>query len=400
LFGGPQNREAKRYYNGVRTRWTTRCCSAVALIGAAAVGLGAAAARLPLSLFPVAPLWTLALNTDISAPPAFDGNLGFFALDGHRIVCYELAHGTEKWLVAADPLHEPTAGDGLLFTAEPEALVARREADGAIAWEMPFADALAVPPVWNNGWLVVATTNAHEVLAFRGIDGHLMWRAALSGRAHARPALAADRVYVATDDGHVVALRVDTGAVIWDRGLDAAANDILALDDRIYVGSNDNHLYCVLTKDGTVDWRWPTGGDVIGLPSHDARNVYFVSLDNVLRALDRKSGGQKWKVPLPLRPTRGPTQAGDTVIVTGVTAKIAAYTTKDGKSAGEVPPGGDLAAAPHVIEGGEHALPVLIIVTRDIAKGALVSAFVRSIEPPIVPMAPLPNVVTVPLAKE
>jgi outer membrane protein assembly factor BamB len=375
--------------------WTTRCCSAVALIVAAVTVGDAAAARPPLSLFPVAPLWTLALNADIVVPPAFDGNLGFFALAGHRIACYELAHGKQQWIVDGNALLEPSAGNGLLYTAEPEALVARRDADGTIAWELPFADALVAPPVWDNGWLVVATS-AHEVLAFRAVDGELMWRASLAGSAHARPALAADRVYVATDEGHVLALRVDTGAVVWDRVLDAAANDILALDDRLYVGSNDNHLYCLLAKDGSVDWRWATGGDVIGLPSHDARNVYFVSLDNVLRALDRKSGGQKWKAPLPMRPTRGPTQAGDVIMVTGLTPKVAAYAAKDGKPAGDVPPAGDIAAAPHLVEAGGHALPSLILVTRDIAKGALVSAFARSIEPPIVPMAPLPNVVKVP----
>ena len=251
--------------------------------------------------------------------------------------------------------------------------------------------------MWDNGWLIAATKN-REITGFRSSDGATVWRQTLGGNAHARPALAADRVYVPTDDGHIVALRVDDGTPIWDRTIGAAANDILALDERLYVGSNDNNLYCILTKDGSVDWKWPTGGDVIGLPAIDEHNVYFVSLDNMLRALDWKSGAQRWKTTLPLRPTRGPLRASDVLIVTGIASKVAAYNTKDGKPAGDVPSTGDLAAAPRLIEGGRATKPILILVTTDIAKGATVAALTRAIDPPVVPIVPLPNVtpVTVP----
>ena len=37
-----------------------------------------------------------------------------------------------------------------------------------------------------------------------------------------------------------------------------------------------------MATDGRVDWRWRTGGDVIGKPVADERYVYFVALDNVL----------------------------------------------------------------------------------------------------------------------
>jgi hypothetical protein len=104
-------------------------------------------------------------------------------------------------------------------------------------------------------------------------------------------------------------------------------------------------------------------------------------------------------VALPLRPTRGPLRTADVLIVTGVTPKVAAYNTKDGKSAGDVPAGAQLAAAPHVVEGGHNAMPLLVLVTSDIAKGASVNALTRSLDPPIVPIVPLPNITAVPLPK-
>jgi outer membrane protein assembly factor BamB len=382
----------------VRTRTTTRSCSAVALIAVGFLALGKKPEPAPPSLFPVQPLWTLALNSQITVPPAFDGSIGYFAIDGDRIVAYDMLPGRERWIIDAKPAIELTASDGLLFVVEGGVLKARRSDDGAVAWQVPIRGEFAVPPVVDNGWLIVATTTP-EIIALRASDGAEIWRKAVNRQAHARPALAADRVYIPTDDGHIVALRVEDGAVVWDRLLNAAANDILAFDERLYVGSNDNNLYCLIAKDGSIDWKWPTGGDVVGAPAADEHDVYFVSLDNVLRALDLKSGGQRWKVSLPIRPTRGLLRVGNVLVVTGLSAKVAAYNTADGKPAGDVPARGDLAAPPRIVEGGPAGTPIVIVVTSDIAKGALVTAFTKSHEPPIVPMAPLPNIIPVPVPK-
>jgi len=350
----------------------------------------------PLSLFPVQTLWTIALNNQLTAPPAFDGSEGFFPIEGGRIAAYDLARGARQWIVEAAPRVEPDAGGGLLFVVGEASIVARQASSGAIEWELPFTGALAVPPVWDNGWLIVATTG-REILAFRGVDGFLVWRRNIGANAHARPALAADRVYVPTEDGRVVALEVETGAPVWERRMGGAANDILALDERIYVGSNDNFFYCLLAATGEIDWRWRTGGDIVGRAAADGRHVYFVSLDNVLRALDMKSGAQQWKAALPLRPARGPVLAGDTLIVTGLSSTARAYDTATGKPAGEIAAGAELAAAPHLLTGSAAALPTVIVVTRDIAKGATVAALTRSIDPAIVPIAPLPNLTPVPV---
>lgn len=332
------------------------------------------------------------MNSRITQPPAYDATRGYFAVDQNRIVAYNLISGTRLWIVTATPQMPLVAGGDLLFLIEPGMLTAIRTADGSIGWQLPFAEKLVVPPVWDNGWLIAATA-ANEILAFRASDGQLIWRRAIGSPAHAPPALAADRVYVPTDDGRIVALQVESGAPVWERRLGGAPSDILPLAERLYVGSKDNNLYCLLTRDGSIDWRWRTGADVIGTPAFDDHRVYFVALDNVLRALDRTNGGQRWKVSLPLRPTSGPLRAGDTVIVAGLAPSLRGYNAEDGKPAGEIPAGADLAAPPHLIAQGAAGLPVVIAVTQDIAKGSTVSAITREIEPKLEPLAPLPNLV-------
>jgi len=350
--------------------------------------------RTVLSLFPTAPVWTLSLNNQLTAPPAYDETQVYFPIEGDRVVAYEMLSGKQTWIASARPEMQPVAGGGLLFLVESDALTALNVADGSIAWQLPFAEKLSVRPVWDIGWLVVATLPG-EILAFRGADGFLVWRRDIASPAHALPALAADRVYVPTTDNRIVALRVDTGEPLWERRLGGSPNDILALDERLYAGAKDNFFYCLMAKDGRVGWRWRTGGDAIGLPISDEDRVYFVALDNVLRALDLKSGVQHWMRPLSLRPAWGPVKAGSSIIVAGLTPTLPAFDMKDGKPASEMAAGDRVAAPPHALEEPGMKTPMLLMVTHDIAKGASASLVVRSFEPDITPVSPLPNLVQV-----
>lgn len=352
------------------------------------------------SLMPVETVWGLALNNALMLPPAYDASMAFFPIEGDRLVAYDLMSGKQQWLTTARPVLAPAAGGGLVFILEADTLKALRAADGAMAWELPFADRLAVGPVWDNGWLVVALATG-EVRAYRATDGQLIWQRDLKSPAHAPPALAADRVYVPTADGRIVALRVESGEPLWERRLGGAPNAILALDDRLYAGSQDNFFYCVMAADGRIDWRWRTGGDVIGRPVADERYVYFVALDNVLRAMNLVTGGQQWMRPLPMRPAFGPVRAGSTIVVAGQEAPLRAFSIKDGLQVGTLSGAGmaadaKTAAAPYVLEHPLRRMPMMVLLFGDIAKGASATLLARSVEPPLIDkVAQLPNLVQI-----
>jgi eukaryotic-like serine/threonine-protein kinase len=347
----------------------------------------------PFALLPPRVIWTLALNSPLTVPPAFDAERAYFGIDGERLVAYTIADGAQLWLVSARPLTQPAAGDDLVFCVEPDELVARRVSDGSVAWRQPLSDALSAPVVWHGGWLIAVTAKG-SALMYRATDGQLLWQREIGSPAHAPPAAAVDRLYIPTGDGRVVALRVDTGEPVWDRRLGGPANDVLVLDDRLYVGSMDNFLYCLMTKDGRVDWKWQTGGDVIGVPAFDDRHVYFVSLDNLLRSLDRVSGAQQWMKPLPVRPVWGPLKVVDRLFVGGQSATVHAFSLRDGRPDGQLDAGAELDAAPHNVAGPEAPLPVVMVVTRDIAKGAAARLVTRRIEPQANPLSdPLPNAI-------
>ena len=379
---------------------------------------------------PVETVWGLALNNALTVPPAYDGTRAFFSIEGDRLVAYDLISGTQQWMITARPVMEPVAGDGLLFILEADMLRALHVADGSIAWQLPFADTLAVHPVWDNGWLIVANHDG-EITALRATDGQLIWRRDIKSPAHAPPTLAADRIYVPTADHRIVALQVESGEPIWERRLGGAPNDILVVNDRLFAGSQDNFFYCVMAADGRVDWRWRTGGDVAGRPVADERYVYFVALDNVLRAMHMVSGGQQWMRPLPIRPAWGPVRAGSTIVVAGQAAALRAFNIKDGVATGtltgvaaqapDVPPAdaavekpaeppakkaplpflalaadAEVAAAPYVLEHPVTHAPLVLLLFKEIAKGASATLVVHSVEPTLIDkVAALPNLVQI-----
>jgi outer membrane protein assembly factor BamB len=373
----------------VRPWTTTICCSAVALSSLCAQA-GANAIDVP--IIPARQQWSLALNNALTALPGFFGSRGYFPIEGERLVAYDLEEGRQLWMASAQPLFPPVPTERMVFVAVAGALLALDAASGSEIWRQAFDHAIAVRPVWHGGRLVVSTVPG-TLFLLQDSDGRLVWRQEAGARASSPPAFAAGRIYVPLEDRRVVAFAADDGSIAWERRLGGAPTDILALDDRIYVGAADNYLYSLRTGGGEVVFRWRTGADVVGVPAVDAELLYFLSLDNILRALNRNGGSQEWKRPLPVRPRSGPILAGGLVIVHGLAPTIRGFSSATGAPAGEVALPGDLAAPPHVFVS--RGVPVLVAVTGDIVKGATVVAFIPAIGLPV-PFAPLPNQPAVP----
>jgi len=368
------------------TRVTTICCSALAF-------LALAKAPEPLPLVPLRPVWKLPLNSHVSFPAAYDTTRGFFAIDNDRLVAYDMSSGTQLWLVEARPIFPPVAGDDFVYIADADGIGALHAADGKPAWRAALKDPLAVRPSAERGW-VIAATKTGDLIALRGSDGEIVWQQNVGSALHAPPTIRGDRLFAPMTDSRIIARELETGAPVWERKIAGSPNEILAVTDRLYAGSTDNFLYCLLAADGRIDWRWRTGGDISSAPVADARAVYFVSYDNVLRALNLVSGGQYWMKPLPFRPTSGLLLSGATIVVAGQSPAIKTFNAKDGAPGVDIAAGDEVAAAPQLLRDGRTGLPMLAVITRHIVNGDSVALNIRSIEPAATPFAPLPNPVT------
>src|ERR1700694_5365771 len=102
---------------------------------------------LPLSPFPSRTHFTLALNNQLIAPPAYDEGAGYFPIEDDRVVAYDLRRGMLLWSVIAKPLWAPSVGSDLLFIDQEDGVYALRTRDGSTAWNSLFPEKVVAPPV-------------------------------------------------------------------------------------------------------------------------------------------------------------------------------------------------------------------------------------------------------------
>ena len=327
-----------------------------------AVGARAQAKQAPLTLLPMEPLWTTVLSAAPVAPPVHDAGHIFVALrDGH-VTAVNLADGDVVWEVVHPVVGELAVGGGLLYVVSRDELQGLETTTGRARWSIPLEAPLSAPLVWNAGWLIAAF-DTQILLALRAETGETIWRQSMDGGISVTPSLAGDRMYVSLDSGSVAALSLMTGDAVWERRLDGAPRQILPLDD-LFVGATDNHFYRLSRLDGSIRWDWRTGGDIVGLPAVDETRVYFSSLDNMLWALNRKSGVQQWRQPLAARPTAGPSHTGDLLVLGGTSQHLRFFDPVTGVHFGRITAPSELAFPPLSLSTATDG-PLLVTVTGD-----------------------------------
>jgi len=398
--------KVNRYYNGVPMGPTTICCSALALsLTLVAHTVAQSLAQTapppkhptgPLSVFPTTPAWSVSLETGIALPPGFDDTRAFVPLADGQLAAYDLATGEMDWTVAQATGSSPVAAENRVVLVDGTEVIARDAETGDVAWQYSTTSPVKAPVTLIGGWAIVPESTG-TIAALRLNDGGLVWTHSLESPPAEAAASEGIFTLIPTVDGHIVALALDDGRLLWSRRLGGRPQPVLALDDRAYVGADDNYFYCLRLSDGRIEWRWRTGADIVGLAAFDDRRVYFTALDNVLRALDRRTGAQRWKRALTVRPTAGPVLAADALLVASQSTTIHGFLTRDGAPAGDVAAEAVLVGIPHVAEPPAHPAPVIVYTTGSVTSGATMAAVTRRIEPTLLtPIAPLPNPVAVP----
>jgi outer membrane protein assembly factor BamB len=322
--------------DGIINGVTTICCRAFAL-SALLLAFCAAAARAddrraPPRL-PIATKWSVELTTAVVTGPVADGDRIFLALGSAHFVARHAADGRELWRIEKNVPTAFTAADGLVFISAGDAIEALRGADGASAWLVPRVKPVA-PLVVAGGMLFAVTSE--EILAISTKDGAIAWRKPAGG-VREPPAIDGDRLYLGADDGRLVAMDVADGTPRWENYVQNGVTAIHAGGGRVYAGAGDKHLYCLDGRSGATKWSFPVGAIVTGRMAVDDDHVYFAARDNVVRALDRGNGNQRWKRALRRRSIAGVQVLGDVVFVqTAAGTELTLLYAPDGTPSGAI----------------------------------------------------------------
>jgi outer membrane protein assembly factor BamB len=332
-----------------------------------------------------------AFDSPPAATPGFDATTAYVPLKGGQLVAVDLDRGTVRWRLDVATAFTPATGDGLVFTASEQMIEARDATTGTSRWRAPVPGGVAAPLYWDTGWLLASTT-AGDLAAFRATDGTLVWRRQLGAPLISAPGPALDRLFLPLADNRLIALQLENGETVWELKLKAPASAVFALDDQLVFGTADKFLISVNLKKGDERWRWRLGGDMAGVPTADDKRIYIASRDNIVRALDRKSGNLKWKADLASRPAGGPMRLNDLLVMPLVSSQIVGFDPVSGKPTVTATAAGEIGVQPYVRLNVRQTSPQLITVSRE---GQL-QGFGRRYEPIPQLLTELPGLPTMP----
>ena len=312
------------------------------------------------SVFPMEEIWSVNLGAP-AARPTYDQTQIYVSTRDGQFLTLSLYSGKINWVVDHPTGFSPAVGTQTVFIAGSKTILALDKNSGTTNWKVSLDSEISAPIFWIDGLLLVALQNGN-LAAIDDKNGHNIWITPLVARSTKTLSISDKLIYASLEDGRIVCLDLNSGEQIWEQTLPGSPGPILVSKD-LFLGSTDNFFYRLSKKDGSVKWRWRTGADIIGTGVVDENTVYFLSLDNILRALDRKSGVQQWTRHLDMRPNSGPTRVRDTLLVSGVSPEIRSFRMRDGQPDSKYTAPGDLAAPPHVVEKPEPGDPELVILT-------------------------------------
>jgi eukaryotic-like serine/threonine-protein kinase len=115
------------------------------------------------------------------------------------------------------------------------------------------------------------------------------------------PAIAQGIAYTGSGDGHVYAIDVTSGKLLWKVLLDDSfdASWPTVVNGTVYVGTGVDQglFYALNAKTGAVIWKFRPGGGVFNSPAVLDGRVYFGANDGDVYALDATTGKLVWKFP-------------------------------------------------------------------------------------------------------
>jgi outer membrane protein assembly factor BamB len=337
---------------------------------------------IPLPLLPVVQEWIATLDDVPSAGGAMDAERVYVPIQPERLVALSRSTGAKLWTRDIESTWPPLIVGNVLYVAASDEIHALDAASGDEKWRAPFDTAVTAPLTAATGTqdsgsgirsadLIIGIFEKGRVIAFDAGNGRMLWMRELGGVSRFTPAIDGVRAVFALEDSRAVAVRLADGRVEWEQKLDGMLNQPSFARDRIFIGSNTNVLFALDNDSGRIAWRWKTGGDVIGTAGDAKNGAYYASLDNVLRAVNRGNGNQRWIKEIPTRPLLPPQVVGDgvkyeeIVVLTGVTSEIDAFVAKTGAPAGMYVPPSDVHGAPLIDPNLRPYQVAMVVITRD-----------------------------------
>jgi outer membrane protein assembly factor BamB len=327
---------------------------------------------------PPAPLaaeagWNVELPAPASAGAAMDAERVFVPTEDGHLVALHRESGDTDWSIDLASALVPLAAGPVLVAGTVDTVVGLEPATGVQRWATPVKTAPLRALALSADGTVVLVVSRTRIEALRASTGAREWERDITTTDDAlRVTTDATAAYVATGGGRIISVALLDGAPQWARELPGTLSAPAASAGRVYVGSTANEFHALDARTGKTHWTWRTGADVVGSAVND-RFVYMVALDNVLRAVNRGNGHQRWKQALATRPVAPPVVVPGHVLVPGIDPALASFEavtgivggTLDGQAVGTAGAPSEVMGSPLVDQAMRPFRVSLVLLWRD-----------------------------------
>ncbi|MSQ29573.1 MAG: hypothetical protein EXR68_03685 [Dehalococcoidia bacterium] len=233
------------------------------------------------------------------------GRLAAVNTSGATVAQYELRGATTTNFIgrtsqaAAAPLYAAPLVDGdAVYVVSYGGTIARLKlGNGSLtaAWETHLAQNIVATPILRGNRLYVSTENGHLVALDATSGKTLTSSRPTSGRVWGAPVLQQNRILIGTlDSSELIAVNAETGAIEWKQTLaGATAADLLVDGELLVVASFDRTIHALGLADGTEKWRFQGDGWFVSRPLATPQGIYMVTMRGSVYALDR-TGQSRW----------------------------------------------------------------------------------------------------------
>ncbi|MFH1140475.1 MAG: serine/threonine-protein kinase [Chloroflexota bacterium] len=156
---------------------------------------------------------------------------------------------------------------------------------------------LATPAVAGNK-IYVATSDS-RVAALDRATWQILWTYAVGGPVNSAPTVAGGLVYVGLRSGELLALDTETGTLKWSyQTQNPIYGSATVVDGTLYIGSGDHFLYALDADTGKLRWKMETGGWILATPTVSQGIAVVGSQDGELYMADVSKGTLRYQVNL------------------------------------------------------------------------------------------------------
>lgn len=245
---------------------------------------------------------------------AIQGGTYYVANGGGAVAAFDLSSGRQIWRrnVEQRLISGPAvAGNTLLVGTRNGRLLALSTTNGEQLWATNVGGEVIASPAAANGIAVVHTLDG-RLIAYQVSDGSRLWTVernvpSLTMRGASVPVIRGGRVYAGLANGHVIALDLQTGQLLWEQmiALPTGRSELARMVDidgelqlagnMLFAASIGGKLASLAVDSGRVHWKQDiASADSVGF---NVNRVFVTDLDGVVHAVNRQTGAQVWVQP-------------------------------------------------------------------------------------------------------